>query len=319
MFKNGKRITKKVLRNFSNVWEFSDYDEIVSYLQTDLDYYIDETCSLRIKDDVCISDFVKIENSIFVFAYFSITEKALQYLNDNYSNKTIIIETIDCYYEDKNVFERNGFNKQIIVNESKDKYLKEHLLNRTYYYINKPTDFLDKIYKENISWSSVDVSKIEFKKLSVEDTEKLIYNKCYSRYAQNNYHNNLFGFHYLGGCSFSFHNLDNYYIVGLYNDIIVSIISIETYDKTLSNGTTELISFVSYIDVREDIKKQGVATNMINFLNSTLNENDLIIGTDMSEEGQAANIHSVFSRILGSKWVNTFRDYYIQEKEKDLR
>lgn len=309
------KITKRDINNFLFFWEYSDYNEVESYLKTVDDFYSSRQCVAIINH---IDKLQNLEiNGIKVHVYGTLTKTFLNHLNNKYGSNTIILELINyCYLEDGLDFNDFGFFKQeFMVDEC------EYILHNTIYYMNKPKNFLNNLYLKSIYWKEIsNLSNIEIKKMSKDEILKYVYNpkNGTTTYLQDFSGSSFVGFHYFGSMIFEQHRLDQYYIVALYQDNIIGLISIKTYDKSRKQDKSILLKFISYIDVRNDCKYMGIANKMIAYLNEV--EDDFIVGTDMSEEGKKANIHSVFSKHLKDKWVSSYEQYYKDYTlKKDLR
>jgi len=73
---------------------------------------------------------------------------------------------------------------------------------------------------------------------------------------------------------------------------IVGVLKLGRYEE----GKDVPYYAVNYIDVREDHKINGIATNLIKHLNYVLIEHDVLVGTDLSLEGQAAKLKDIIAR-----------------------
>jgi hypothetical protein len=55
---------------------------------------------------------------------------------------------------------------------------------------------------------------------------------------------------------------------------------------------------IQFIDVRRDYKRRGVATSMIKTLDLILANNEILVGSSLSEEGIQSNLHNLVRRYL---------------------
>lgn len=309
-----QKITKKDIENFSNFWEYDTSEEIKNYLRKMDNFYSTPNCVATIN---------KVNNlnglpiqGVKVNLYGTITSNVLTYLKQTYSSENIILELINCSYLDE-CFKFNdfGFTKQeFVIGTNK------YSLHNTQYFINQPKDYLQNIYLEMIGWGEIcNLNNIIIKKMNEDEILDYIYDKKNgtTKYLKDESHSIFAGFHYFGNMAFETHRFEHYYIVALYNETIVGVISVKAYDKSRNYDGSLLLKFISYIDVREDCKRMGLANKLISYLNKI--ESDLIIGTDMSVEGKLANIHNVFKRHLNTKWFSSYEQYFLDNNNKNLR
>lgn len=244
----------------------------------------------------------KLEKYYEVYFYGDIDEKLLNELIEAYSDDILIYKYF-YYNVDLDLLKKCGFKKQVGYIDGKDV---EEFYNL---YSNKDNTFILNNYLKNIHYEeSIDVNKVVYEKVSENEFIDLIYDSDCMEYNYLHYldsPNSFIGFRYFSINDNDKHINDSYYILAKYEDNIVGVISVKEYEIL-----DRLEYFVSFIDVRKDLKHKGIATGMIKYL-SEINEND-IISTDLSDEGEKVEINKVFERYLKDKWFNAREDYNIK-------
>lgn len=149
----------------------------------------------------------------------------------------------------------------------------------------------------------------EIKILNLGALLDIIYNKETADYKLNLQENGAFEkFKYFAVNTIHCNEGDYFLVKFNESSEIIGIMNIKIYID--SDKPSKPIDYVSYIDIREDYKNKGIATEMIKVL-SLFYSNKKIAGTSLSIEGRKCKINNVFKKYIKDNWFDDIDDYLL--------
>lgn len=123
-------------------------------------------------------------------------------------------------------------------------------------------------------------------------------------------------FHYFSDCTTRDNSIhlkkdqsNPLYFMAIKNNELVGVLKLSNEISEVFPNSYVKYEMIAYIDVREDCKRQGIATELYKAVNEWAKNSDkIIVGTSMSSEGQNANLHQLRKSLL--KDCNNFETEY---------
>ncbi|KJD43307.1 GNAT family N-acetyltransferase [Paenibacillus terrae] len=93
------------------------------------------------------------------------------------------------------------------------------------------------------------------------------------------------GFHFFSPHDFNMASIMEYYCI-----IAIEGVDVRGVMLLYQDPQHPLTYSISYVDVRKDHQRQGIAKSLYTTLNGLLSPNNVVIGTDLTVEGKAAKL-----------------------------
>lgn len=101
------------------------------------------------------------------------------------------------------------------------------------------------------------------------------------------------GFHFFSPYDLNMKSITEYYCV-----IAIDREEIRGIMLLYQDSYHPLTYNISYIDVRKDYQRQGIAKGLYSELNGLLTPNNVVIGTDLTDDGKAAKLKKLRKEII---------------------